>query len=340
MAGSKRAPSPRKTAPHTPHPNGLNHPAQPQRHDVNGIERARVTDIQRARMLNAMAQVACERGASNVTVAHVVERAGVSRRTFYEIFTDVEDCFLAAFDVALGRAYGRVRPAYEAARPWRARIRAALIALLDFLDADRSTGRLLIVEAAGYGIGALRRRQDAIAHIVAAVEEGRSESKAAKSPPPLAGEAVVGAVFSIVHDRMLQDGSDALVRLVNPLMSIIVLPYLGAAAARRELQRPAPATASPPAHARGNTLRTLDIRLTYRTVSVLAAVADNPGSSNKRVATAAGISDQGQISKLLARLERLGLVENAGPGSMRGEPNAWRLTPSGEEVHASIANTA
>ena len=46
---------------------------------------------------------------------------------------------------------------------------------------------------------------------------------------------------------------------------------------------------------------------------------------------AARVSDQGQISKLLARLEGLGLLENTG-GHTQGVPNAWRLTPRGEEI--------
>ncbi len=61
-------------------------------------------------------------------------------------------------------------------------------------------------------------------------------------------------------------------------------------------------------------LRELGIRLTYRTVMVLMAVAAHPGSSNRMVADEAGISDQGQISKLLRRLEGLGLIEIAGDG--------------------------
>jgi hypothetical protein len=87
-----------------------------------------------------------------------------------------------------------------------------------------------------------------------------------------------------------------------------------------------------------NPLRDLDIRLTYRTVRALAAVAAHPRSSNRVIADSAGISDQGQISKLLTRLERLGLLHNAGTGSAaRGEPNAWTLTAAGEEVHRAIA---
>ncbi len=58
--------------------------------------------------------------------------------------------------------------------------------------------------------------------------------------------------------------------------------------------------------------------------------------SNRTVAEYAGIADQGQVSKLLARLERLGLIENTGQGHARGERNAWRLTPTGVRVTQGI----
>jgi DNA-binding MarR family transcriptional regulator len=83
-------------------------------------------------------------------------------------------------------------------------------------------------------------------------------------------------------------------------------------------------------------LATLPMRLTYRTARVLETIAEQPGVSNRLVGEYAGVSDQGQISKLLARLERLGLIENAGEGQRAGEANAWRLTGTGERVAQSI----
>jgi hypothetical protein len=79
------------------------------------------------------------------------------------------------------------------------------------------------------------------------------------------------------------------------------------------------------------------MRPTYRTVTVLAASAARPGASNREVGLAAGVEDQGQISKLLARLGRLGLIENTGEGHLHGAPNAWWLTDRGHEVEASIS---
>jgi DNA-binding IclR family transcriptional regulator len=78
------------------------------------------------------------------------------------------------------------------------------------------------------------------------------------------------------------------------------------------------------------------MRLTYRTARVLEAIATWPGVSNRGVGEHAGVSDQGQISRLLARLERLGLAENSGEGHTRGEANEWRLTSRGLQVTQTI----
>jgi AcrR family transcriptional regulator len=300
-------------------------------------------------MLSAMVDVVGERGAGAVAVAHVVARSGVSRRTFYEIFEDREDCFLAAFDDAVERIAGVVIPAYEQESEWRERIRAGLLAFLQFVDDEQGTGRLVIVETLAAGPRALERRAQVLAQIVHAVEEGRAEGGRGEGPPPLTAEGVVGAVLSVLHTRLLADPltepesdrkgvcSGGLVELVNPLMAMIVLPYLGQAASRRELAHPTPKHRRAPHHnVPANPLRDLEMRLTYRTVRVLVAVAANPGSSNRTIGDAAGISDQGQTSKLLARLQGLGLVENLGAGHARGGPNAWTLTPRGWEVHTAI----
>jgi AcrR family transcriptional regulator/DNA-binding MarR family transcriptional regulator len=295
-------------------------------------------------MLAAMAEVASGRGAANVTVADVVARSGVSRRTFYEQFADREECFLAAFDEAIERACDSVLPAYDAGGRWRERIRSALTALLQFLDEEPFRGRLLVVETLGAGPAALRRRQQALARIIAAVDEGRSEAKAGEEeaktragPPPLTAEGVAGAVLAVVHTRMLERDTGSLLGLANQLMAMIVLPYAGAAAARHELARPRPSKIGRLKPVRHDPLTELEMRLTYRTIRVLMAVGAHPGSSNRQVADTAGISDPGQISKLLGRLHHLGLIEKAGAGRARGEPNAWTLTQKGREVERAMA---
>lgn len=310
------------------------------------VERERIGEIQRARILAAMTQVACERGAAGATVASIVARAGVSRRTFYEEFADCETCFLAALDQAVEYARARVQPIYEApertrkAQSWRERIRASLTELLRLFDEQSRMARLLVVESLGAGPRALARRTEVLDVLTAAVDRGRREGAGSPELTVLNAEGVVGAVLSLIHRRLCERGEQPLSGLLNPLMSIVVLPYLGAAQARRELDREAPAaskssgTSSVPLQQ--DPFKDAGMRLTYRTMLVLETVAANPGASNRRIGEAAGVGDQGQMSKLLARMERLGLIANRGPGHLKGEPNAWTLTDAGRQLEQSI----
>jgi len=288
-------------------------------------------------MLAAMLQECAERGVANVAVAHVVGRSGVSRRTFYEVFEDREDCFLAAFEEALARAAAVVVPAFEQPGTWRSKTRAALTAFVEFVATDLAAGRLLIVESAAAGPGAREQRHNTIQQIIPIVDRGRTEAKAGADPPPLTAQGIVGGVLSVLHTRLAEEDPGDLLDLIGPLMGMIVLPYLGPATARKELKRPEPKRRVEPLPARRDPLRDLEMRLTYRTVRTLMAVAEQPGSSNRAVGARAGIPDQGQISKLLARLHNLGLIENTTAASARGEPNAWTLTTRGWEIHGAIA---
>ncbi len=315
--------------------------------------RRQVADIQRARILAAIFDVVAEHGVANVTVAHIVARSGVSRRTFYELFADREDCFLAAFDDAIARIGSVVVPAFEAERSWRAGVRAAVIALLEWLEGDPATGRLVIVESLAAGAKALARRQGVLGQLVPFVERGRAEGRRGEGPPPLTAEGVIGGVLSVLHSRLLdrhptgvgitnggKSQAGSLLGLAGPLTGMIVLPYLGQAAAQKELGRPVPQAHAQPRANAADPLRGVDMRLTYRTVRVLMAVAEHPGASNRQVGVASGMNDQGQISKLLSRLHRLELIANDGIGPAKGAPNAWTLTPKGESIHATIGGQA
>jgi AcrR family transcriptional regulator len=301
-----------------------------------GPAHAQVSSIQRQRLLVAMAEVTAERGAQNVTVAHVVARSGVSRRTFYELFEDREDCLLAAIDQAIDHATAAVLPAYEGQAAWRERIRAALIAMLAFFDEEPALAKLAVIETLGAGPKAQARRTRIVRAMIAAVDEGRAESRPGKEPPALAAEGVVGAILAVVHARLLEENPQPLTGLTTQLMSTVLLPYLGQNAAQRELHRQLPPPKKNSRRTRRDPLEGLDMRLTYRTVRVLIAIAGHAGGSNRRIGEAAGIHDQGQISKLLTRLQNLGLIDNAGEGQAKGAPNAWRLTAKGQEVEQAI----
>jgi AcrR family transcriptional regulator len=297
---------------------------------------AQVTEVQRARMLAATVQVVGELGYEKMSVARVTARAGVSRRTFYDLFDDREACFLAAFTETVQRARTLAYEAGAGEREWRSRVRAGLAGLLAFFADEPLAGRVLVVDALKAGPAVLEHRARLVAELIGVVEGGRAQVRGGREVAPLTGEGVVGAVLAVLHARLLRRGGGSLTELLNPLMAMIVRPYLGAAAAERELERPLPAGRRVRRQPAGDPLEGLDMRLTYRTLRVLAAIAASPGASNRAVAEWAEVADQGQISKLLARLEHLGLIHNSGVGHLKGEPNAWELTGRGREVEQAI----
>ncbi len=308
---------------------------------VNG--RGDVVNLQRARIISGMVEVVAERGVARSTVAHVVGRSGVSRRTFYELFNDREDCFLAAFDQAVEHAEARVGAAFEDAGGWLEQMRGGVRALLEFLDDESGLGRLAVVDALGAGPIALERRARVVGVLIDAVDRGRREPQATPGLKRFTAEGIVGAVLAVLHARLTEPEPRPMIGLLGPLMGLIVLPYQGRAVAEREAARRAPKR-RPAVAPVADPLRDLEMRLTYRTVRVLVAIATLEGNgldpSNREVSDAAGVADQGQISKLLVRLERLGLIANVGEGHARGEPNAWRLTPKGRDVERTISRQA
>jgi AcrR family transcriptional regulator len=306
----------------------------------NGLPRGQVSEIQRSRMLTAAAEAVEEVGYARLTVAQVIARARVSRKTFYDLFEDREDCFLAVFDQAIDQLSTLVGEAYERESEWRDGLRAGLLAMLQFMDDEPGLARISVVEALGAGPRVLKRRSQVLAQLRLVVDHGRTSpgarpARATEESPEVTAEGVIGAVFAVMHTRLLSRSKEPFTALLGPMMSMIVLPYLGARAASSELTRkppPLPQRKKPPRRPVRDPLEGLDMRLTYRTVRVLSYIGERPGASNREIAEGAGISDQGQISKLLTRLERLQLVHNIGEGQIMGSSNEWYLTDRGGQV--------
>jgi AcrR family transcriptional regulator len=311
--------------------------------------RVRVSEMQRSRLLGAAVAAVNEEGYANVTVAHITERARVSRRTFYDLFENRDACLGALIQDVIVRIEGEIARAGLEGLSWRERVRGGLVAILSFFDREPALARVCVVQSLRGGPDVLRRREEIFARLIVVLDEGRDEGAASRGGgvTELTAEGLIGAALAIVYARLQRGAEDtpSLTSLTGELMSMIVLPYLGAAAARRELSRTLPAEARSVSYgdgsglvssSGGDPLAGVPMRLTYRTALVLGCIADEPGASNRVVGDRAGVSDQGQISKLLARLERLGLAANTGDGHLKGEPNAWRLTPKGVRVEHGI----
>ncbi|MGA9286652.1 MAG: TetR family transcriptional regulator [Solirubrobacteraceae bacterium] len=306
--------------------------------------------MQRSRLLAAAVVTMEELGYAEATVADITARARISRRTFYEMFDNCEDCLATVLDEALAGLRRELNGLNLDGLSWRERVRLGLSTILAFFDREPGLAQVCLVQSSQGSRRMLERRAPIFAELAEAIDQARQDNSRQADIPSLTAEGLVGAANAIVYQRVFEHSPEPLVALLPALMGMIVLPYLGQAAARREQARPVPeqsSTSNSRTSAFGGDsnehdwLEALPMRLTYRTMRVLHAVAEHPGVSNRRAGEAAGIADQGQISKLLSRLERLGLLANTSEGHAKGEANAWRLTEVGQRfahgihVHAS-----
>jgi AcrR family transcriptional regulator len=114
---------------------------------------------QHERLLLAITEAVAAKGYAGVTVTDVVERANVSRRTFYEHFQDKEQCFLAAYDTGSTELFKRVLEAQALHDTWPERARAAVRAYLRTFAEQPAYAKSTMVEVLGAGPTALARRR-------------------------------------------------------------------------------------------------------------------------------------------------------------------------------------
>jgi AcrR family transcriptional regulator len=293
----------------------------------------------RVRIYRATAAAVSERGLRSLTLADLAARAGISARTLRAQCADVDECFLAAFEWCTRRAGGAMAEVYSAEARWVEGVRAALATLLELIEWEPELARLWIVYSLGAGPAVVRSRTEAVAVLCEYLDRGRLEAAVRSEPPASTAEGVLGALLAILQARLLTPDPAPPSELLGELMSLIVLPYMGGAASKRELARPL-RRRSQPRHGGRIAVGDAGMRLTYRTARVLMAIAERPGSSNREVGNRAEVVDQGQISKLLSRMQSQGLIANIGSGGRRGAPNAWELTPAGERVERIVRRGA
>ncbi|HEY2142639.1 MAG TPA: TetR/AcrR family transcriptional regulator, partial [Solirubrobacteraceae bacterium] len=202
--------------------------------------RVKISEMQRARLLSAAVVTIDEMGMAGASVAHISARARVSRRTFYELFANREECVIAVLDDVVARITIDLDIAGLEALPWRERIRMGLWRVLCFLDREPAFARVCVVQSVRGGRRVLEYREGILTRLAGVIDQGRHESARAAESPVLTAEGLVGAAVGILYSRLLRDEREMLSGLWGELMGLIVLPYLGSAAARQERTRAMP----------------------------------------------------------------------------------------------------
>ena len=200
----------------------------------HGLSAEQVRASQRARIVRAMTATVGEHGYHGVRVADVVWRAGVSRKTFYELFGGKDDCFGVTYDFWIDRLLATTLDAFDTQVEWVDRLRAALTALTGALAREPDAARLCFSEVVAGGAETQRRRERA------AQSFGHLFDAPGAPGGPL-GEALRAGRVSELGETLRREiaagRTTELPRLVPELMCAMVLPFLGMDVAQRELTR-------------------------------------------------------------------------------------------------------
>jgi AcrR family transcriptional regulator len=196
-----------------------------------------VSAVQRERLIAAMLRAAAELGYRELNVQDVIERAGVSRPTFYEHFANKEACFLAAFDETAARLRDRVAAASsKGGDNLRDRLRFGLEILLHFAATDPDAARTLIVEARAASPDAVMRRDELLDHFAACIDtQVRALCPDAPSYSAVTAAGIVGGVEALLYSRLCKGELEDLDSLLPSMMYFLVLPFEGHEAASEEL---------------------------------------------------------------------------------------------------------
>ncbi|HKG04652.1 MAG TPA: TetR/AcrR family transcriptional regulator [Conexibacter sp.] len=199
----------------------------------HGLPRRFIVHNQRERMLLAVAEAVAEQGFVTTTVADIIARARLSRRTFYEHFADKEECFLAAYDTVVEQLLAAVGQAYEQADGWPQKVHDGLETFLSYLAAEPAFARMCIVEVVAAGPEARSRRDAAMRVFIDFLEPGRTEAPKGIVVPALAADVVVGGIYEIIYSRLQRNAADELVEMLPELLYSALVPYIGHRPAER-----------------------------------------------------------------------------------------------------------
>jgi len=177
------------------------------------------------RLLQALAVEAAAKGYSQVTVDDIVRRAKISKRDFYRYFRNRKDALVAALDHSSAALVAAAMPAYRRTPEWPQAVRAALVAILATSAAEPEFAQLRAVEAYAGGRRALAQLEPLREAIEEILEPGY---RLAPQTPAVAGEAVAGALDTLLWCRLRRRRAATLPELAPLATYIALAPFLGA----------------------------------------------------------------------------------------------------------------
>jgi AcrR family transcriptional regulator/predicted transcriptional regulator len=287
---------------------------------------------QRDRLVAAMGELTAELGLAAVGVHHVCQRAGVSRRTFYELYADRDACVVDTHDEAFGRLLAHLAEAVaDAGGAWEDRAVAVTQALFTAWDTDRVLAKLCLISSVSGHPEALELRRVAMAQIAGLLADPPRQPMVEASVLACAISGIWGLAFAQLTEKPTASISD----LAGVAIFLLVAPFAGRRhAAARAAGRGGTAayvTRWTPTGGGGDD-DDRGLLVTELTSQTLRYLNGHPGAANIDIARAVDVRHESQMSRHLARLERAGMVSHR----KEGRTNAWTLTARGEEAARTL----
>jgi AcrR family transcriptional regulator len=186
-----------------------------------------------------MLRAVAERGYDDVSVADIVERAGISRTAFYDEFASKDECLFAAYERLLDRLVERLAGSYGTEDPWPIKVRLALEALLENLASEPELARMAAVDLPSAGPAAHGRYRDAVDRFLPFLREGRRYAERPKDLPGELDLMALGGAEAIIFDEIVAGRTSTLPALLPDILFAVLVPYLGPEEAVEEMRRAA-----------------------------------------------------------------------------------------------------
>ena len=142
---------------------------------AHGLDPEEVCRDQRERLQTALIELIAERGYQAVRILDLTKLARVSRPTFYSLYADKEELFLAAYDGIAKRTASTIMTAYATQGSPGERLRRAMHAFAELAAAEPEAVSLMVLGAFGAGPRALERRNRTLQALEQSIRVTRAE---------------------------------------------------------------------------------------------------------------------------------------------------------------------
>jgi AcrR family transcriptional regulator len=194
----------------------------------HGLAASAVARSQRARLIQATAELVLTEGYENTRVVDIVARARVAKPTFYRYFTDRKDVLLEAQQTAICCILERCEEAYFSVEPWPERVWRCLETLIAMIARNPAMAHASLVACYAAGGAAIREGEGLSRPFARFLQEGYGWRPQARTLPPLCARASAGAIFEIVRRCVADHEVARLARRLPQFTYIAIAPFAGA----------------------------------------------------------------------------------------------------------------